>query len=60
MIVGVRVGVALSRPPREHAVIGVIVEAEDEAAAQLLACQIAATHPAVVMPVSSEVVSVVL
>lgn len=65
MLVVVEVGVALSRPPRVDRLSRVVVEvpftgsfqdAETEAA--LIACQMAAVRPEVVMPVSSVVVDV--
>jgi hypothetical protein len=56
VIYAVEVGVALARPPRVDAVKYVLVEAESQVAARLLACQIAAADPRVVMPVSDEIV----
>lgn len=52
---GVEVGVALRRPPRHDATIFFTLEAESGQAAELLACQWAANHPRVVMPVASVV-----
>lgn len=54
MIYAVEVGVALARPPRHDATKYVLVEAESPASARLLACQIAAADPRVVMPVSDK------
>lgn len=58
MIVAVEVGVATTRPPRHHATVFVVVEAEHETEALLVACQMAGCHPAVVMPVCSAVVEI--
>lgn len=58
MIYAVHVDVALARPPREDDVVRVLVDAGGPVEAQLIACQIAACHRRVVMPVSSRVVSV--
>ena len=55
MIFTVYVGVALSRPPKEDEVVRVRVEAPNATQAGLLACQIAACRPGVVMPVSTEI-----
>lgn len=55
MIYTVYVGVAMARPPREDDIVRVRVEARSAAEARLVACQIAACHPGVVMPVSAEV-----
>lgn len=53
----VEVEVALSRPPRSDATIFFTIEAENGHAAELIACQWAAGHPRVVMPVGSVVTS---
>lgn len=61
---GVRVGVALSRPPRRdadiHVLVGVDAAKGLERAgteARLIACQMAVAHPRVVMPVSADVIA---
>lgn len=51
------VEVALARPPRSDATIFFVLEAESGYAAELLACQWAASHPRVIMPVGSVVTS---
>lgn len=53
----VEVQVALSRPPRSDATIFFVIEAENGHAAELTACQWAAGHPRVIMPVRSVVTS---
>lgn len=57
MIVAVHVGVALSRPPGVDRISRILVEADSEIEAMLIACQMA-HRPDVVMPVSSEVVDI--
>lgn len=49
----VEVAVALSRPPKNDATIFITVDAPNGHDAELVACQIASTHPRVVMPVAS-------
>ena len=56
MTYAVRVGVALARPPREDAVVWVLVAASNDVEARLIACQIAAADRRVVMPVSAEII----
>lgn len=56
MIITVEVDVATARPPRVHRQMYVQVEAPGPIAAILLALQMAATHPNVVMPVGARVV----
>jgi hypothetical protein len=58
MLVLVRVGVATTRPPAEHSVRHVLVEEENETAAMLTACLVAAAGPGVVMAVSAEIVRI--
>lgn len=53
----VEVEVALSRPPRSDATIFFTIEAENGRTAELIACQWAAGHPRVSMPVRSVVTS---
>lgn len=53
-VYAIRVGVALSRPPREDTYLWVLVGAACLSEAQIVACQVAATHPRVVMAVSTE------
>lgn len=52
----VEVDVATARPPRPHATLYVDVEAVDGYDAELIACQLAACRPGVVMPVGSLVI----
>lgn len=52
----VEVDVSLGRPPRVDATIYYQVAAHSPVDAQLIACQMAACHPRVVMPVGSRVV----
>ncbi|GAA0627655.1 hypothetical protein HPO96_37200 [Kribbella sandramycini] len=59
MIVAVHVGVALARPPREDVIVRVVVAAESDTEARLVACQLAAANRRVAMPVSAEIVSVI-
>lgn len=56
MLARVMVGVALSRPPKLDDSIMVLVEADTENEAQLIAAQIASANPLVVMPVSTEII----
>lgn len=56
MTYAVRVGVALARPPREDAVVWVLVAASNDVEARLIACQLAVADRRVVMPVSAEIV----
>ena len=56
MIATVHVGVALSRPPKVDELRRIIVEADAETDAKLLACQIAMCT--CVMPVSAEIVEI--
>jgi hypothetical protein len=58
VIAAVRVGVALRRPPREDAVVYTLVAAGTDAEALLIACQLAAANPRVVMPVWAEIADV--
>ena len=51
----VEVAVATARPPKRDATVSVSVEATSGHEAELTACLIAASHPAVVMPVGSVV-----
>lgn len=56
MIVVVEVGVALARPPRHDKTVWVVVAADTETEARLIACQMAASTRGVVMPVSADIV----
>jgi hypothetical protein len=68
MTASVEVGVATARPPREHAVIGVLVSVEvhdmdldrADAEAREIASVMAASHPHVVMPVRATILDVTL
>lgn len=51
---GVRVEVATRRPPVCHDVHYYLLESNSRTGAELLACQWAASHARVVMPVASE------
>lgn len=51
------VDVSLGRPPRTDATIYYQIAADSSVDAQLIACQMAACHPRVVMPVASRLVS---
>lgn len=51
----IEVSVALSRPPQNDATIFFEIDAATGHDAELIACQIAASHPRVVMPVASVV-----
>lgn len=51
----VEVGVALQRPPRTQQYRKYVIEAENGYAAELAACQWAASSPGVVMPTESVV-----
>lgn len=53
----VEVDVSLSRPPRADATIYFVLEADNGIEAELLACQWAACHRLVIMPVGSVVTS---
>lgn len=65
---GVEVGVALSRPPKHDETVHCLVAVDmqpgpnrwerAETEARLIACQLAASHPLVVMPVSAQLVAV--
>lgn len=65
MIFTVAVGVALSRPPKHdktvYALVSVDVRGNNleraRTEARLIACQMAASHPGVVMPVSADLVA---
>lgn len=57
MLIVVEVGVALSRPPKVDRISKVVVEAEDELAGELIACQMA-HRPGVAMPVYSRVLDI--
>lgn len=52
-VFGVQVGIALSRPPRTDRHVWFRIEAPTGVEAELIACQWAASHPRVVMPVSA-------
>lgn len=57
MIAAVEVGVSLSRPPQSDAKVWVLVAAETETEARLVACQIAAADTTrKTMPVSADIV----
>ena len=56
MVATVHVGVALTRPPKVDELRRIIVEADTETDAKLLACQIAMCT--CVMPVSAEIVEI--
>jgi hypothetical protein len=57
MLFVIEVGVALRRPPRHDDSVFVLIESDSEVEARLAACQMAAWHPAVVMPVSDRIIS---
>lgn len=57
MLVTVEVAVALSRPPREDEWRKYVVEAQTPNDGEIMACQMAAVSPGVVMPVRSRLVS---
>jgi hypothetical protein len=57
----VQVGIATSRPPREHVTVAWAVTAETEAAAMLAATHLAmATVPGAVMPVMAAILELEL
>lgn len=51
----VEVDVSLGRPPRADATIYYQIAARSSVDAQLIACQMAACHPRVLMPIASRV-----